>query len=277
MPSTTNIAGVIGPAWADMWVLALSIFAALKLFTWWEAQSGQTPAWRSVAYLLAWPGMNARAFLRGKPPAGSTAGEWAFALTKLLLGLTLIYVAAFQTWKSGFIQAWLGMIGLVLALHFGLFHLLSCLWRSLGSDAAPLMNWPILSTSVSEFWSRRWNLAFRDLTHHYVFRPLAPKVGAASALWIGFLLSGIVHDVVISLPAGGGYGLPTLFFMVQAAAISIERSRIGKASGLGRGAIGWLFTLAVLLLPAPMLFHEAFGENVVLPFLTAIGNLGTSG
>jgi alginate O-acetyltransferase complex protein AlgI len=261
-----------------MWVLALTIFAALKVLTWCEAGLGRSAAgWRSAAYLLAWPGMDARTFLRGRTPGGPPASEWAFALAKLLLGLALICLAAPRTWESGFVQAWLGMIGLVLALHFGVFHLLSCLWRSLGIDAVPIMNWPILSTSVSAFWSRRWNLAFRDLTHRYIFRPLAPKVGAASALWIGFLLSGIIHDLVISVPARGGYGLPTLFFLIQAAAIAFERSRMGKTLGLGRGASGWLFTLMVLLLPAPLLFHEAFRENVVLPFLATIGDLVTSG
>lgn len=199
------------------------------------------------------------------------------ALLKLLLGLAILTAAVLASWTSSFLQAWAGMIGIVLSLHFGLFHLLSCLWRSLRQSAVPLMNWPLLSTSVSEFWSHRWNRAFRDLTHRFVFRPLAGKVGARPALWIGFVLSGIIHDVVISLPAGGGYGLPTLFFVIQAAAISIERSSLGKPLGLGRGMIGWLFTFVVLLLPAPLLFHEAFRENVVLPFLRAIGTFCTSG
>jgi alginate O-acetyltransferase complex protein AlgI len=273
MPSPTNIAGVLGPAWLDMWVLALAIFGTLKLLSWWEARPSPAEAWRSAAYLLAWPGMDARAFLRGKPAVGPTPGEWAFALAKLLLGLSLIGFASFQPWESSFLQAWLGMSGLVLALHFGVFHLLCCLWRYLGIAAMPLMNSPILSTSVTEFWSRRWNLAFRDLTHRYVFRPLAPRVGAAAALWIGFLVSGIIHDVVISLPARGGCGLPTLFFLLQAAAISLERSRLGKSAGLGRGLTGWLSTLAVLLLPGPLLFHEAFRESIVLPFLATIGGL----
>lgn len=276
MPIATTTAGILGPAWLDMWSLALSIFAALKLFTWWEARPDRAAAWRSAAYLLAWPGMDARAFLFGEAVTGPTAREWMLALVKALLGLTLLVAAAATPWRSPFWQAWAGMVGIVFSLHFGVFHLLSCLWRSLGIDAVPLMNWPILSTSVSEFWSRRWNLAFRDLTHRYVFRPLAAKVGAASALWIGFVLSGIVHDVVISLPAGGGYGLPTLFFVIQAVAISMERSHFGKSIGLGRGAIGWLFTLAVLLLPVPLLFHEAFRENVALPFLATIDKeLGT--
>src|SRR5215207_5492324 len=110
MPFATNSTGVLGPTWLDMWALALAIFAALKLFTWWEARPEQVSAWRSAAYLLAWPGMDARAFLRGKPSVGPIAGEWAFALAKLLLGLTLIAFAVGQTWSSGFTQAWLGMI-----------------------------------------------------------------------------------------------------------------------------------------------------------------------
>ena len=54
---------------------------------------------------------------------------------------------------------------LVLVLHFGSFHLLSCGWRFAGVQARPLMDRPLASASVSEFWGRRWNTAFRDLTH----------------------------------------------------------------------------------------------------------------
>lgn len=276
MPIATT-AGILESAWLDMWSLALAIYAALKLLSWWEARPGKAAAWRSATYLLAWPGMDARAFLYGKPPARPTASEWLFAIFKSALGLVLVLTAVLLVWTSPFLQTWTGMVGIVLSLHFGAFHLLSCWWRALGVNAVPLMNWPVFSTSVSEFWSRRWNLAFRDLMHRYFFRPLAPKAGAAAALWLGFVLSGIIHDVVISLPARGGYGWPTLFFVIQAAAIAIERSNFGKSIGLGRGTIGWLFALAILLLPAPLLFHEAFRENVVLPFLAAIGDLGTSG
>lgn len=149
------------------------------------------------------------------------------------------------------------MVGLVFVLHFGSFHLLSCLWRTLGRDAKPLMNWPVLSRSLSDFWGRRWNTAFRDLTHRYLFAPLAGRIGPWWAVAVGFLFSGAVHDAVISVPAGGGYGWPTLYFLVQGGGLLLER-RVGASR---------LLTGAVLLAPAFGLFHPPFVVNVVVPFL----------
>src|SRR5206468_39151 len=122
--------------------------------------------------------------------------------------------------------------GLVFMLHFGIFHLLSWFWRSRGYNAKPLMNWPILATSVADFWGRRWNTAFRDITHRYLFRPLQKSWGPRAAVLGGFGVSGLIHELVISVPAGGGYGLPTLYFLLQGCALLAERSRLGKAIGL---------------------------------------------
>ena len=73
---------------------------------------------------------------------------------------------------------------------------------------------PLVSVSLGELWGRRWNTAFRDLTHRFLFRPLTARFGARSGLFVGFAFSGIVHDMVISLPAGGGYGGPSIFFIL---------------------------------------------------------------
>jgi alginate O-acetyltransferase complex protein AlgI len=168
---------------------------------------------------------------------------------------------------------WIGMVGMVLTLHFGLFHLLSCVWRYAGVDARPLMDRPLSSESVSEFWGRRWNTAFRDLTHRFLFEPLARRVGSRGAILAGFVFSGVIHDVVISVPARGWYGGPTLFFAVQACAMLLERSAAGQRRGLARGAVGRVFTFAVLVAPVYCLFHPPFVERIVLPFMRTLGAL----
>lgn len=172
---------------------------------------------------------------------------------------------------SPIIAGWAGMIGIVMMLHFGLFQLLSCGWRSLKIDARPLMDRPLISSSISEFWGVRWNTAFRDLTHRFLFNPLLPRCGLWGSTLIAFLISGLVHDLVISVPARGGYGGPTLFFLIQGLAILFSRSKIGKQLGLRRGFRGWCFAMLVLLLPVSMLFHRDFIKQVVIPFMHDLG------
>ena len=86
----------------------------------------------------------------------------------------------------------------------------------------------------------------------------------------GFLFSGLVHELVISVPAGGGYGGPTLFFTVQGLGILLERSRFGRGIGLAQDGRGWLFTMFLLVLPAPFLLHPPFVERIVVPFMQAL-------
>jgi hypothetical protein len=256
-----------------MWLLAFAIYCGVKGLTWFRRRERAASWWLHAGYLLAWPGLDADGFLRlpVPRPAMPSLSEWLYALGKFAIGLILVAVSARALPSDRpYLVGWVGMIGIVFTLHFGLFHLLSCSWRSAGVTAPPLMNWPIASTSLSEFWGQRWNVAFRDLTHRFLFRPLLPRLGANGALLIGFLFSGIVHDVVISLPAGGGYGGPTLFFVLQGAGLFIERSAAGRALGLGKGWRGWMFTAIILFAPACLLFHPPFVLNIVVPFLEAI-------
>lgn len=262
------------PRWALMWTLALAIYAGCKWLTWRRTPTPEAPWWLHAGYLLAWPGMDAQAFLTGAAPRQARVSEWLFAAAKLVTGLVMLYaVAPLVPASLPFLAGWVGMIGLIMVLHFGSFHLLSCLWRSAGVDAKPLMNWPFAAESLSDYWSRRWNIAFRDLTHRFLFRPVAARFGPRWALASVFLFSGLVHDLVISVPAGAGYGGPTFFFVVQAAGLFFERSALGRWVRLGHGGRGWLFTMLVLLLPAPALFHSPFVLGVIVPFLRTVGSL----
>lgn len=262
------------PPWVVMWALSVAVFAACKFVTWrFTPRPPGTPKWRHSAYLLLWPGLDARAFLDPRPlprDQRAGAGEWAFAFAKIGFGSALVWGIS-PLVAHDYLRAWVGMTGLVFLMHFGTFHLLSCAWRAAGVGAKPLMHWPLLSQSVSEFWGKRWNLAFRDITHRFLFRPVAARSSARLGLAAVFVFSGLVHDLVISLPPLAGFGLPTLYFVIQGAALLVERSKLARRIGLGDGWRGRGFTALVVAGPACGLFHPPFARLVVLPFLAAIG------
>ncbi|MCA9271053.1 MAG: hypothetical protein KDA41_21375, partial [Planctomycetales bacterium] len=69
------------PAWVVMWALALAVYASLKWLTFALHTTPQRPSvWRSAAYLLLWPGMDAVHFLSTENVAPRPlAREWLWA------------------------------------------------------------------------------------------------------------------------------------------------------------------------------------------------------
>ena len=274
LPAVILGVGSAWPAWVLMWALAFGVYLSLK----WLAladfleRSGR-PKWpRLLGFLLLWPGMDADASFdveaKVKRPLPR---QWAFALAKIALGCTILFGLSPRLLPiHPLVGGWAGMVGVTFILHFGVIHLLALLWRRAGVNVTPIMQAPILANSVSDLWSRRWNLAFRDLVHRFVFRPLARTRGAPFAMAAVFLASGLIHDLVISLTAGGGYGLPTLYFALQGGGFFLERSPLGKRWGLRGGWKGRLFTAIVVLAPAGLLFPPVFVERVVVPMLQTI-------
>jgi len=143
-------------------------------------------------------------------------------------------------------------------------------WQRAGVGVRPIMQWPLASRSLSELWGKRWNLGFRKLTHTWVFLPLQKRFGVVAATLASFFASGLLHDLVISVPARGGYGLPTTYFLLQGFGVIAERSEVGKRLGLGRGARGWLWTALVAVGPLYWLFHPWFVMRVIVPFLRTV-------
>lgn len=259
------------PGWAVMWTLAAAIYAGCKWLTWHAASPAGTRC-RQAAYLLAWPGLDATGFFDVRTRREAVpANEWIAGTIALVTGACLLFAIARLAAANLYAAGWIGMVGLVLVLHFGSFHLLSCAWRAAGVRARPLMNRPLAATSLSDFWGRRWNTAFRDLTHRFLFQPLAARLGSRWGILAGFLFSGLVHDLVISVPARGGYGRPTVYFAIQGAGMLFERSGTARRIGLASGTRGWLFTMSVLVAPVALLFHPAFVVGVIVPFMRAIG------
>lgn len=262
------------PAWGFMWLMAFAVFFGCKWLTLGiaTARRGRVCPFRATAYLLAWPGMEAGRFLSpelsARVPRFATLKAIGLAVVRILLGSVLLFGVAARTTEP-ILTGWIGMIGMILILHFGLFALLNAGWRALRVDARPIMKQPLRSTSLAEFWGRRWNGAFNDLALGLVFRPIAQRGGVAIATLIAFAVSGLIHELVISLPAGAGFGWPTGYFVLQGLAILTQR----KWAALRGDISGRLFTMIVVAGPAYWLFHPPFVRNVILPFMHTIGAL----
>ena len=265
------------PAWAVMWVLALLVFATCKCLSLGiAAPDARTGSLRLIGYVVAWPGLDAGPFLSQRARVTRPAvNEWGQALRNVLAGALLLWVVCpMIARRRELLIGWIGMIGLILLLHFGLFQMVALCWRRSGVDARPLMNGPLNATSLAEFWGRRWNTAFSSFTHRLIFRPLARRVDARLAVLVAFAFSGLIHDLVISVPARGGFGLPTGYFALQGLGILLERSSIGRVLRLSQGLRGRIYVAIVAGAPAFWLFHPPFVTRVIVPLLKVLGAVG---
>jgi len=210
---------------------------------------------RRVALYLAWPGMDARAFVGPLRPDVGACHLVARGCVVAAAGLALLAVPL-----DGLPRAWLGVAALLMIVHLGAFDALAGLFRWNGLPVERICPDPWLSRSLAEFWGRRWNRAFHAVALDHVYRPLARRWGPTAAVAAVFLFSGLVHELVVSFPAGGGWGRPTLYFALHGALVVLEKR------GLLRPSRG--LTLAAVLLPLPLLFHPPFLLGCVLPLVT---------
>lgn len=259
------------PTCLRMWALVGAEVLAVKwLMLRFALGRGEVPdAARQLAFLFGWAGTDATRFLRSAAEP-VRAVEWVWAATHLATGIALALTGAQLVGTSPVAGAWLGMLGMVFAAHFGGTQLLALAWRTRGVDAPPLMRSPIAATSLADFWGARWNLAFAVPARDLLFKPLARRICAAQATLVVFAGSGLLHETVIALPAGGGWGWPTAYFLLQGVAVLFEKSLAGRALGLGNGAHGWLYVLACTAGPAWWLFPPGFATTVIVPMLSAL-------
>jgi alginate O-acetyltransferase complex protein AlgI len=275
LPLLVGLAAWLGrplPAWGYMCAVVFAIYFSLKWLTWWLARGDVAHnVARSAAYLLAWPGMDAVTFLGDTRPQIPKSMAWVWALAKTCIGILLMWGCARRVPASlPLLRGWIGLLALILMLQFGSFELVALGWQSLGVNAPAIMQHPLSSRSLSEFWGKRWNLGFRQLSHEFIFQPLHRVIGAQPAMLLVFLFSGLIHESVISVPARGGYGLPTAYFLFQGVGVLLERSRIGRLFSLQGGFSGWAFAAVITAGPAFWLFHPPFVLRVALPLMHAM-------
>jgi hypothetical protein len=140
----------------------------------------------------------------------------------------------------------------------------------LGLDAPAPMRSPVLSASINEFWTRRWNVALSELLFHpLIFAPLARRGLVVKALFAAFGVSALLHTLVCFMALGRwpislAFGA---FFLVQPLLILAER-----ALNIRRWPIlsARIWTLGTLAVTSP-LFVEPITQ-VFTPALDAAPN-----
>jgi len=217
----------------------------------------------------AWLGMKPRLF--AAPETVSLNGAGALlrrGAIHMVVGAALVLLARLAWWSanSRLLATALLLPGLSLLVHFGLCNLLAGVWRLRGVACEALFRAPLRAQNLGEFWARRWNVAFSEMTAIAVYRPLAARLGRGPALMAGFALSGLLHEMAISVPVRAGFGLPLLYFLVHGGLVLVERA-LARAGRPFSGWSGRAWAIFWVLAPLPLLFHRPFLAGVIWPLI----------
>jgi len=226
-----------------------------------------------LTFAGGWAGMRAEPFEKiGSAPV---PGGWAMVrmgITRVLAGLILIFIGHrllllnLDKELTYILVSGCLLVGLSLILHFGMLSISAGMWRFSGVNTYLLFRQPAKATSLTEFWSKRWNIAFSEMTSVAIFRPLKNEIGSVAALMLAFIFSGLLHELALSVPVNSGYGLPLLYFIIQGSVVLFEKLMISrKIRFLQNKITETTWVLFWVVVPMPLLFHAEFIKHIVWP------------
>ncbi|RYG45342.1 hypothetical protein EON79_12880, partial [bacterium] len=221
-----------------------------------------------LAYFSLWPGMDAERLAMREPAEAGTGDRFGRGLAVAIVGAgALFLLAVFYPRLSPSAVGWLGIAALLTTVHFGFSDALTATLRLLGRPVRPLFDRPLATQTLSDFWTRRWNLAYVEMNRRVFLPELRKRMGLRASVFATFLLSGLLHEMAISYPAGGGWGLPMAYFAIQGVAVLAER-RLKIRSRI--------FAWAVVLAPLPLVFHAPFRQGLIVPLFAWLHGLWAS-
>ena len=279
IPGTLAVEKLVACEPAGMRMVALITFALLVMkvtVVIEERARGMRPLsfGRWLGFAGAWLGMGPRLFAstRTVPLEGAVTLIRRGAI-HAIVGSALVVLAgvAWTSAHSRLLASILLLAGLSLLVHFGLCNILAGAWRRRGVACEALFRAPLRSQNLGEFWARRWNLAFSEMTAIALYRPLADRLGRGAALMAGFALSGLLHEMAISLPVRAGFGLPLLYFLLHGGLVLVERA-LSRAGHPLSGWVGRAWTILWVVAPLPILFDRPFLARVVWPLIAIPSN-----
>lgn len=253
------------PAGFRMIALILVLLTGMKVVTAAAYPMLRFTWFKWTLYCFTWVGMNPEIFFKQRPAADRSLlyrGLLFLASGMIILFLLRFFLSpvSMPTGVSYYIQSLAILIALSMILHFGLLNISAWVLQQLGYSAYSLFRAPLSAGSLTDFWGKRWNLAFTEMTSVAVYRPLAQKYSGLTALIISFAVSGLLHEVALSLPVQSGYGLPLVYFVIQLMLVIAEQK-------LFTGKPGSVWVIAGLIIPLPLLFHPSIMKAVFWQFV----------
>jgi len=259
-----------------MLAIIATTFTAMKIIAVTEGYKGKIFTLtfkRWFTFATGWAGMRAEPFeTLGGPTLPNAWSLIRFGISRVVVGTLLItlghvIVSLHLNWALTYISvSGILLVGFSLILHFGLLSISAGMWRLSGANTYLLFRQPAKATSLTELWSKRWNIAFSEMTAIAIFRPLKSRVGSAVALMASFVFSGLLHELALSVPVNSGYGLPTLYFFIQGLMVLTEKLLASRGlTFLQHKVISRIWVYFWLVAPMPLLFHEQFIKQIVWP------------
>jgi alginate O-acetyltransferase complex protein AlgI len=231
------------------------LLAAMKGLVYAEWAGPKQLTWsRYFIFGFLWFGMDPGTF--AKKRAGlSYKGDLGWGLLMMVVGFTMAWVV----WTFEYRDILLMFVPMSLGFHFGALRVLKAIHRSFGFPVRTLFPNLLKAQGMGDFWSRRWNVGYSQMMQRVVGRPLGNIVGRDGGVMAVFLVSGLLHEVAITLPVMAGWGCPTLYFVFHGGLAVWER-RTGRR-------LGKVLTLILVSAPLGFLFPQVFQVEVIERFL----------
>ncbi|KAF5738395.1 hypothetical protein HS088_TW13G01294 [Tripterygium wilfordii] len=167
------------------------------------------------------------------PPQNSHKSQKSplnYAIKILIFGLVLCSYE-YGDYMHQNVVAFLNYLHLYLSLDMGLAVLAALARATLGLELEPQFNEPYLSSSLQDFWGRRWNLMVSRTLRPTVYEPtrdlatrfVSRKWAALPAVFMTFVVSAVMHELMLYYLARGVPSLDFgLFFVLHGLGVVVE-------------------------------------------------------
>ncbi|KAF8099776.1 hypothetical protein N665_0237s0030 [Sinapis alba] len=140
-----------------------------------------------------------------------------------------------------------------------------------GLDLEPQFNKPYLATSLQDFWGRRWNLAVSGILRPTVYQPMVqlmsfldPNWSRATAVFCTFVVSGLMHELIIFYMGGLMPDWKVMwFFLIHGLFTTVEIAIKKKVTGSWRfpTGISRVLTFGFVMVTSLWLFLPVFNRG----------------